>query len=174
MAGYTAQWRRCLGIGFGMALLLLTGCGSEDPSTRAARQAVAIEHGDECHLCGMIIENFPGPKGELYEQGESAPRKFCSTRDLFAYLLDPERSHRIEQVYVHDMALTPWEHPGNDAFVDARQAWYVVGSERRGGMGPTLASFAQREHAERFTQLYGGQLYRFEQIDLALLSQMGI
>jgi len=153
--------------------LALAGCNDATTGEAAARRAMAIESADECHLCGMIIGNFPGPKGQLYEQDSPQNLKFCSTRDLFAYLLDPEHRHRIQQVWVHDMARTPWEHPGDDAYIDARQAWFVVGSRRKGGMGPTLASFAQQADADAFAHQYGGRLYRFEQIDLALLSSMG-
>lgn len=157
-----------------MTVVLLPGCGGDEESAAVVQRAVAIEHGDECHLCGMVISEQPGPKGELYERGASAPRKFCSTRDLFAYLLDPERSHRIETVYVHDMAVTPWDHPDDETFIDAREAWFVAGSDRPGSMGATLGSFSRRDHAQAFVDTYGGRLYRFEEIDLALISEIGL
>jgi len=155
--------------------VLLAGCEEAVTDTAATVQrAMAIEQREECHLCGMLIERQPGPKGQLYEGGEASPRKFCSTRDLFAYLLDPERRHRIESVFVHDMALTPWEHPDQETYIDAREAWFVVGSRRRGSMGPTPASFAERSLAEAFAEEFGGRLYRFEEIDLELLSTMAM
>jgi copper chaperone NosL len=152
--------------------LLLTACSEDTPENLAAQRAIAIESGEECHLCGMIITNFPGPKGQLYERGQSQNRRFCSTRDMFAYLLDPEHQHNIQRAFVHDMAVTPWDHPDEDTYIDAREAWYVVGSSRKGGMGPTLASFAEEAHASAFALKYGGQLYRFEQISLEMLSAM--
>jgi copper chaperone NosL len=157
-----------------LTLLLTSGCEQEPERQQQLQRAVAIEPADECHLCGMIISNFPGPKGQLYEQGDRQTRKFCSTRELFAYLLDPEHRHRVQQVFVHNMAPTPWDQPADDAYIDARQAWYVAGSGLPGAMGPTLASFADQATAEAFIDSYGGRLYRFEQIDLALLSRMGL
>lgn len=151
----------------------LAGCSNQDEVVASIEQVVAIEDGDECHLCGMIIGNFPGPKGQLYERSQSGVRKFCSTRDMFAYLLDPERQHNIKSAFVHDMALTPWGNPEEGAYVDARQAWYVVGSNRKGAMGPTLASFSTEQHAKIFADKYGGKLYQFAQLDLALISGMG-
>ncbi len=38
-------------------------------------------------------------------------------------------------------------------------------------MGKTLASFNQKSSAEIFDKQYGGQVYRYQQIDLALLTQ---
>ncbi|MFT6916669.1 MAG: copper chaperone NosL [Motiliproteus sp.] len=169
-----ANLRRC-SLTFALmlaSLFLITACSEDKPATLAAQQAAAIESGDECHLCGMLIGNFPGPKGQLYQRGQSQTKKFCSTRDLFAYLLDPEHQHSIQSVFVHDMAVTPWDHPDAETYIDARQAWYVVGSSRKGAMGPTLASFSAKDAATAFAEEYGGQLYRFEQLDLSLVSQM--
>ncbi len=161
-----------------VASAMLAGCNDDSAENLAAQRAVAIESGDECHLCGMIITNFPGPKGQLYERGHTsgsnnASRKFCSTRDLFAYLLDPEHRHNVQSVFVHDMAVTPWDHPDDETYIDARTAWYVVGSQRNGAMGPTLASFSSEATAQAFADNNGGRLYRFDQLDLELISSMG-
>ncbi|MCW8883851.1 MAG: nitrous oxide reductase accessory protein NosL [Motiliproteus sp.] len=152
---------------------LLLGCNEDTPEKLAAQTAVKIESGEECHLCGMIITNYPGPKGQLYERGRTQTHKFCSTRDMFAYLLDPENTHNIQTAYVHDMAVTPWDHPDDETYIDARKAWYVVGSNKKGAMGPTLGSFATEKNAKAFTEINGGQLYTFAQLDLELISSMG-
>ncbi|MCV6604298.1 MAG: nitrous oxide reductase accessory protein NosL, partial [Porticoccaceae bacterium] len=137
-------------ITFLLPLTLLAGCTPETETEAVVRKAVAIESRDECHLCGMIITNFPGPKGQLYAKGSEQNHKFCSTRDMFAFITDPENQHNIQQAFVHDMALTPWDKPHDEAFVDAKKAFYVIGHKRRGAMGPTLASFAEQQHAEGF------------------------
>ncbi len=152
--------------------LLLTGCGKEDERQKIAQQAMALESGEECHLCGMIIGNFPGPKGQLYERGLPGSMKFCSTRDMFAYALDPEHQHNIQSVFVHDMAKNPWDHPDEETYIDAREAFFVVGSVKKGAMGPTLASFSQQADAEAFAAEFGGKIQRFDQIGLALLSTL--
>lgn len=156
-----------------VATFALSGCGEDSPEKLAAHTAVAIESGEECHLCGMIITNFPGPKGQLIERGQSRNMKFCSTRDMFAYLLDPEHQHNIQSAFVHDMAVTPWDHPDEETYIDARKAWYVVGSSQKGAMGPTLASFADKQTAQVFANEYQGKLYQFEDLSLELISSMG-
>ncbi|MCG9754363.1 nitrous oxide reductase accessory protein NosL [Shewanella insulae] len=153
---------------FCLLLLGLSACGQESENN-AVREAVAIEHGDECHLCGMLIGNFPGPKGELYLKTEETVKKFCSTRDLFSFLLDPEYRKQVKEIYVHDMARSPWQAPQDSHFIDARQAWYVVGSSQTGAMGKTLASFGEQKDAEAFAAEFGGQVYPFGQISLSML-----
>lgn len=152
------------------ALLLsaLVGC-TEAPQEKMVRQAAAIESGDECHLCGMIINNFPGPKGESYQANSDHVMKFCSTRDLFAFLLQPENARQAREIYVHDMSKTPWLKPEDQYFIDAREAWYVIGSSQTGAMGPTLASFSKEEDAKFFSKTFGGEVYQFSDITIDIL-----
>ena len=155
-----------------MALMLILGC-DQDPGTRNALPPQAIDASDECHVCGMIINRFPGPKGEAFVGGNLQALKFCSTRDLFAYLLQPEADANVREIYVHDMAGADWRHPPDAALIDARLAWYVVNHSLRGAMGPTLASFRYREDAQAFAERYGGSLLRFEQVGLDEIANLG-
>lgn len=151
-------------------VLIITACGESPSELTLVQQAVKVESGDECHQCGMIIKHFPGPKGQLYQRGTEQVLKFCSTRDMFAYLLDPEHQHAIQTVYVHDMAQTSWDAPDDEFYIDARQAWFVIGHSQQGAMGPTLASFAEKEIANRFAKEYGGTVLAFEAITQAKIS----
>lgn len=45
-------------------MILLAGCGDSEPETLAAAQP--ITDGDSCHVCGMLITEHPGPKGEAF------------------------------------------------------------------------------------------------------------
>lgn len=165
-----------MGLNTALAVLLiaatLAGCGRSEQPGRSDAPPVPIEAGDECHVCGMLIGTFPGPKGEVYVRGSDRPLKFCSTRDLFSALLQPEMKPAVRQVYVHDMGATDWQHPADSAFVDGRGAWYVTGHDLRGAMGPTLASFARREDAERFAAEHGGRVIRFNDITLEMLATL--
>lgn len=148
---------------------LLSGCGDEGPQQAMIRQAVALESSDECHLCGMIITNYPGPKGQLFSKGIQGNLRFCSTRDMFAFIVDPENQHNIQEAYVHDMAVNPWENPDEETYIDAKQAYYVIGHGKKGAMGPTLASFSKQSNAELFAQSQGGQVLTFDEITLEVL-----
>ncbi|UTV29446.1 nitrous oxide reductase accessory protein NosL [Photobacterium atrarenae] len=155
-----------------IALLLSLGVACSDQNTEQqamVRQAAAIEQADECHLCGMIISRFPGPKGESYSKSTESVSKFCSTRDLFSYILQPENQRQVKEIYVHDMSKTPWQKPEDEYFIDAREAWYVIGSEKKGAMGKTLASFARQEDANSFMAEFGGKVYQFDEISIEML-----
>src|SRR5690606_8119875 len=117
------------------------GCERGAEVADAGHQLEPIVPGDECEVCGMLIDGFPGPKGQAFIRQRSAPLKFCSTVDLWSWMLQPEIEGVLEAAYVHDMTAVDWERPDDDRYVDARAAWYVAGHSQRGAMGPTLASF---------------------------------
>ena len=152
-------------------LLLLSGCDRGDKSAQS-HDPVPISNGDECHVCGMTINNYPGPKGQAFIRNHSTPFKYCSTRDLFSHILQPEVRSRITQIYTHDMGSTEWDTPSNTAFTDARQAWFVINHPMKGAMGPTLASFAEKTAAENFVEQHGGKIVRFDDITLEMVAKI--
>jgi copper chaperone NosL len=115
----------------------------------------------------MLITHFDGPKGEVFrkEQGDTV-YKFCSTRDMFSYYLDPENTRNVSQIFVHDMSKMPWgSNSINDKhFIDAKMAWYVVGSEKMGAMGKTLASFSLQADAQAFAKEFDGNVISFKEV----------
>ena len=149
-----------------LAVIAITGCTDAEQQVLAKPDPVHFESGDECHVCGMAISNFPGPKGQAFTEREQNIRKFCSTKDMLAWFLQPENENRDHTLYVHDMAQTQWEHPEDAHLIDAREAFYVAGSSRAGAMGPTLASFATETSANDFAAEYGGQVLAFADITL--------
>lgn len=156
-----------------LALLSLTACGSSKPPP--PQVAVDIHKGDVCAVCGMYIEAGPGPRGEAYVQGYKAPLKFGSTRDFFAFVLQPENKARLQHLLVQDSAQINWQHPANEArtFVDARTAYYVAWQPLTGLMGPTFASFASNKDAEAFVRSHGGEILSFSDVTPELTSMLG-
>ncbi len=148
---------------------LLAGCGEDRPPAAALRP-VPITAADECAVCGMQIRGFPGPKGEAHVSGREAALKFCSTRDFFAWVLQPEAGASVQALWVHDLGATGWEQPDDAAFTDARSAFYVIGHRRLGAMGPTLASFRERPAAEAFAAREGGRVLAFLDVTVALVA----
>lgn len=155
---------------FLVLLFVLVGCSEQGEQEQMLHQAVAIESSDECHLCGMLIANFSGPKGELFRKGITKAdgdevKKFCSTRDMFSFYLDPENKRNVTSILVHDMSKAPWESPNDEFFIDARKAWFVIGSSQTGAMGKTLASFSKKIDADAFAQEFGGRVIDFDSVD---------
>lgn len=150
----------------------LHGCSETPSESTEVFKAVHIDDTDECHLCGMVINQFPGPKGQLFEKNRQSVRNFCSTNDLFAYLLQPENKHQIARALVHDMTASAWNDTRETALIDVKDAWYVGGHKLPGAMGPTLASFKEKAAAQAFIEQQGGNLLAFKDITLTSLAEL--
>lgn len=169
MQGITLRW--CL---LAFVSLFLTACSEDKKATEVTEVVgpVAFESGDECHVCGMIITELPGAKAQALESRSTAVRKFCSTQDMLSWWLQPENQNLKAELYVHDVAKTPWEHPQDEHLIDARTAFYVLGSSVQGAMGPSLVSFGTREAAELFADTKGGRVLSWQQMDLTVLQEL--
>lgn len=154
-------------------LALLVGLGllacSEPETEQKSLVPVAFHDSDECHVCGMIITDFPGPKGQAV--GKDEVKKFCSAAEMLGWWLQPENHHAQSKLYVHDMGRSHWDTPDDAHLIDAKTAYYVLGTGLKGAMGVVLASFAEQAVAQKIAADTGGRVLRFEEIDLALLQQ---
>ena len=104
-------------------LALLIGLGllacSEPEAVQQNLAPVAFHDSDECHVCGMIITDFPGPKGQAVDK--SAVKKFCSAAEMLGWWLQSENRIGDAKLYVHDMGRSDWTKPDDSQLIDATQ-----------------------------------------------------
>lgn len=144
-----------------LVLLSLFACGKKEAELPPP---VAIPADAIGHYCNMVVSEHSGPKGEVLLKGQAQPVWFSSARDAIAFTLLPEEPKDIRAVYVSDMGKSSsWEKP--DAWVEARRAFFVVGSNRTGGMGePEAVPFSDRPAAEAFAAAHGGSVVDYAAI----------
>jgi copper chaperone NosL len=148
-----------------VALLALSaGCDDKAPQSIAPQELTAETLG---HYCQMNLLEHPGPKVQLFLEGNPAPLFFSQVRDAIAYSRGPEQIAPIVAVYVNDMGApgATWDEPGKGNWIPADQAFYVLGSTREGGMGaPEAVPFGSRGQAEDFARREGGRVLRLSDI----------
>ncbi len=151
------------------AAAALYACGD-----RAEKPVVAVEidPATTCDLDGMLLADYPGPKAQIHFKDEAKPAFYCDTVEMFNTLLKPEQVKPIRSVWVQDMGKAEWEQPRGNWF-DARTGIYVLGSKRRGSMGPTIASFSQEADAKAFTRKNGGKVVRFSEVTRDMVDLSG-
>jgi copper chaperone NosL len=144
---------------------LVAACDSEPT---AVAPAAPVEVTDEAtgHYCGMLLADHQGPKGQVHLASRDEPIWFSSVRDTIAFTRLPEEPKDITAIYVNDMGRAQsWQQPEAGTWTEAREAWYVIDSDRRGGMGaPEAVPFSEQDAAEAFRVSHGGKLVRFEDI----------
>lgn len=144
------------------ALLAVTACG--DGAAPPPPQAVSSQ--SVGHYCGMALADHTGPKGQIFIKGRPAPVWFSSIKQVFAYTLLPEEPKAIAAIYVNDMATAGADGvPDPAAWIDARQAFYVIEGRFVGGMGAEDAMpFSLRDRAEAFAQAHGGRVVAYADV----------
>lgn len=159
-----------------LALLLLALPVAACDETPAERPS-PVEVTDEAvgHYCGMLLAEHAGPKGQAHLRGRSEPVWFSSARDALIFLRLPEEPRDVAAVYVTDMARARnWDRPEPGTWVAAEDAWFVIESDRRGGMGgPEAVPFSREDAARAFAQQHGGRVVRLAEVPDSYLFDPG-
>ncbi|WP_441931952.1 nitrous oxide reductase accessory protein NosL [Mesorhizobium sp. 2RAF21] len=144
-------------------LLLLGACQRE---AEAPPPPFAMTEEAMGRYCGMNILEHAGPKGQIILATYDEPIWFSSARDAIAFTMLPEEPKDIRAIYVSDMARAPsWNKPGADNWVDARQAFFVIDSDAKSGMGTAEAvPFSTEAAAVAFAKGHGGTTVRFDAV----------
>jgi copper chaperone NosL len=147
-----------------LALLLglsLAACEEETKGPMPPPQEVSAASVGQ--FCGMLLTEHPGPKGQIFLRDKSEPLWFATARDTIAFTMLPEMPKTVVAIYVNDMGrVRNWDQPDPGTWVNAREAYYVIGSQRPSGMGGDEAvPFADPAAAQRFASENGGRVVRF-------------
>ncbi|MEO5360293.1 MAG: nitrous oxide reductase accessory protein NosL [Nitrospirota bacterium] len=134
----------------------MNGCSGEK---ERPVQAVELTRKHVCVVCGMILVDFPGAKGQIhYKDGKYDV--FCGTMDMFTYYFQPDTSKNISAIFTNDMGDADWK----TKWIDAKKAYYIYDTKKSGAMGDPFQPYLQEEMAKNFTGLYGGEVLRFDNI----------
>lgn len=125
---------------------------------------------DLCPVCGMLISKYPNWTAKVAYRDNSA-HFFDGAKDMFKYLHELGKyatGHRKEDI----SALVVTEFYGLMK-IDARSAFYVIGSDVLGPMGHELVPLETRADAEEFLKDHKGkQILTFEQVTADVIARV--
>jgi copper chaperone NosL len=131
---------------------------------------VTIRKSDRCPVCGMFVYKYPKWVAQIVFQDGTA-YFYDGAKDMFKHYFDtakytPGRSPQaIKAIYVTDYYEVE--------LVEARSAFYVIGSDVLGPMGHELLPFKDRESAQEFLQDHKGRsILRFQEVTPALIQSL--
>lgn len=150
------------------ACLAVAACGRNSETAATPREP---EPGSLGFYCRMALNEHTGPKGQILLKGMKEPFWFSSVRDALTYVSQDIVSEReMAGFWVNDMAQGTWEKPAPGSWIDARTAWYVVGSKMSSGMGGSEAiPFKDKIAAAGFVQQHGGRVTDYAEAGQASL-----
>jgi copper chaperone NosL len=160
---------RSLWLAVSLAVTLFASACSKDEQA-AAPPPQTMTADATGYYCGMLLGEHTGPKGQILLSSGAKPVWFTSVRDTFAFLDLPEEPKDVVAVYVSDMgAAASWEQPGADNWIAADGAFFVIDSDREGGMGGSEAvPFGKEDSAAAFVAEHGGRVVGFADAKAAL------
>lgn len=156
----TRQWLKklvimqVLGLVTGLVLLSWAGAVEEKMPAPSPR--------DKCPVCGMFVAKYPDwVMAVQFRDGSHV--FFDGAKDMFKYLFDMKRydplrkAADIKTIMVKDYYRLDW--------LDARRAWYVLGSDVYGPMGRELIPLALEDDAREFLRDHRGKrILRFNDV----------
>jgi nitrous oxide reductase accessory protein NosL len=151
----------------GLALALVVALA---PGPAAAEPPVKPGPADKCPVCGMFVVKYPAwVAGLTFADGSRA--FFDGAKDLFKFLQDPGRwAPGRTRADVNSMFVTDYY---DLLQLDARAAFFVLGSDTYGPMGEELVPLAKRADAEEFMKDHGGKrIVRFDEVTPAVLKTL--
>lgn len=125
---------------------------------------------DSCPVCGMFVAKYPEWLATVqYKNGHA--HHFDGAKDMFKYLFDLAKwapGQRAEDI----QAIGVTDYYGLNR-IDARQAWYVIGSDVLGPMGQELIPLQSQEDADEFMRDHSGRrILRFHEVRVPLLQDI--
>lgn len=122
---------------------------------------------DTCPVCGMFVAKYPEWIATVvYKDGHA--HHFDGAKDLFKYLLELSKwapNHQASEI--ENIGVTEYYSLTR---IDARKAYYVIGSDILGPMGHELIPLESREEAEEFKLDHQGvSILVFDQVKKRLL-----
>jgi len=128
------------------------------PVMSAAAQTVDLPDGSKldlgtsCPVCNMKLEDSTlGPAAVVFNDGKVVG--FDSAGDMFRYVLEPVK-YSISTGNIKNVFVTEY---GTKKFIDAKQAFFVLGSDVKGSMGADVVPYAKKEDAEKFNSEHKGK-----------------
>jgi nitrous oxide reductase accessory protein NosL len=128
----------------------------------AAQQPPKPGPKDSCPVCGMLVSKYPNWVATIvYKDGHA--HHFDGAKDMFKFWFDPPKyAANHSQAIIQSIWVT--EYYGLQK-IDARKAFFVVGSDVLGPMGHELVPLASRADAEDFMKEHkGAKILGFDQV----------
>jgi len=162
--------RRCLQV---LMTTALAGLGAFLPARRGFAEPAGVpvlKKSDRCPVCGMFVYKYPKWVAQIvFKDGSSY--FYDGAKDMFKHYFDVAKytpgkaASDITHMYVTDYYEVE--------LIEAKTAYYVLGSNILGPMGHELLPFKDQESAQEFLEDHRGKsIIRFPEVRLPLVMSL--
>ncbi len=100
---------------------------------------IHVEKKEKCPVCGMFVYKYPRWVAQIFYK-DGTHYSFDGAKDMLKYYF--EHNENIDKILLRDYY--------SQRVIDAKKAFYVIGSDIYGPMGDELIPFANEEDAKTF------------------------
>ncbi len=128
--------------------------------TSKTQNKIEVPKGAKCPVCGMITSKYPKWASTIKTE-DGKVHYFDSVKDMMKFYFNPEKFHykklTINEIKASDYyTLKP---------IDAKNSYFVLGSNIYGPMGNELIPFKTKEDADEFLkEHFGKKIVKFDEI----------
>ncbi|WP_333874998.1 nitrous oxide reductase accessory protein NosL [Methylobacter sp.] len=131
---------------------------------------VTIKKSDRCPVCGMFVYKYPKWVAQIMFK-DGSYYFYDGAKDMFKHIFDTAKytpgksAENIKAIYVTDYYEVE--------LIDAKSAFYVLGSDVLGPMGHELLPFKDRESAQEFLEDHKGKsIIRYQDVTPAVIESL--
>lgn len=148
-----------------MLILSINICYGDEPT-------IEIKKTDRCPVCGMFVYKYPKWVAEIVFQ-DGGYYFYDGAKDMFKHIFDTAKytagktAANIKNIYVTDYY--------DVELIDAKSAFFVLGSDVLGPMGHELLPFKNKESAQEFLEDHQGKsLVTFKEVTPDMIESLDI
>ena len=136
----------------------------------AEQRTIEITKKDRCPVCGMFVYKYPKWVAQIYFNDGSA-YFYDGAKDMFKHIFDTAKytpgktADMMSEILVTDYYEVE--------LIDAKSAYYVIGSDVLGPMGHELLPFKDQEAAQEFLEDHkGNSIIRYQEVTPAIIESL--
>lgn len=171
-----------LSLGMVLLLALMVGCATSGSKTAekkssteagevAMHQPMEIPENVSCGKCGMYPAKYPQWQSQIiFKDGTMTPFDGCKCMFNFAFGME-----QFDKTHSRDDVAVMWVKDFNSgSWLNATDAFFVVGSSMMGPMGKELIPFADQAAAMKFHGEQGGTVMKYGDVNPEVMKTLGM
>jgi nitrous oxide reductase accessory protein NosL len=145
-----------------MILMIAIVVSLVDVTDSAERKRRGMTKKDKCPVCGMFVYKYPKWVAVI-ELADGTSYFYDGAKDMFKHYMDiPKYTPRKAGQEIVSLEVTDYYAV---ELIDAKEAWYVIGSDVFGPMGHELIPFETQASAQEFLEDHKGtHILRFQDV----------
>lgn len=146
----------------GMILMVAIVVSLVDVADSAERKRRGMTKKDKCPVCGMFVYKYPKWVAVI-ELADGTSYFYDGAKDMFKHYMDlPKYTPRKAGQGIVSVEVTDYYAV---ELIEAKEAWYVIGSDVFGPMGHELIPFETQASAQEFLEDHKGtHILRFQDV----------